>query len=92
MEKGSWEFLLWGSGLKNQLQGLRSLQRHRFKPWPSAWAKGFRVAEAEAWIQSLVQELPYALVQDLKKKKKKKKRTAERLENWRYHAHRRRVR
>ena len=73
MEKGSWEFLLWGSGLKNQLQGLRSLQRHRFKPWPSAWAKGFRVAAAEAWIQSLVQELPHALGQDLEKKKKKKK-------------------
>ena len=46
---------------------LASLLRHRFDPWPSAVGQGSGVATtvvqvaAAAWIQSLAQELPYAV-------------------------------
>jgi len=49
------------------LQLLRTLQRSRFDPWPAQWFKGSSVAAAapqvaaEAQIQSLARDLPFAM-------------------------------
>ena len=67
--KKFWEFLLWHSGLRIWQQ-LRSLPRCLV-----LWANGSGFATAEvwveavAWIQSLAQELPYAVGTAIKKKK-----------------------
>ena len=67
--KPFWEFLLWHSGLRIWQQ-LRSLPRCLV-----LWANGSGFATAEvwveavAWIQSLAQELPYAVGTAIKKKK-----------------------
>ena len=47
-------------GLRTQLQWLRFLQRHRFNPHPVQQVKGFCVAAATAWIQSLAREFTYS--------------------------------
>ena len=54
------------SGLRTWLQGLRSLRRWGFDPRPVQWLKGSSVATAVARIQSLAQELPYAVGEALK--------------------------
>ena len=63
--------MLWCSGLKIQLQQLRSLQSPGFNPWLlGQWIKDTSVAR----IQPLAQELLYAVDVAIKKKKKKKKK------------------
>ena len=44
-------------------------------PGPAQWVKGSRVATAAVQIQSLVQELPYAMGAAVKLKKKKRKKS-----------------
>ena len=61
------KFLPWCSELRIQLQLLRSLQRCRFNPQPGAVPQGSGVAAVVAWvtaearIQSLAWEFPYAV-------------------------------
>ena len=64
------EFPLWHSGLRIQMQWLRSLQRHRFNPRFNARSSivaGATQVTAVAQIQSLAQELPYATAVVIKK-------------------------
>ena len=46
------------SGLRNRLQGLRSLRKCRFDPSPAKWVKGSDVATAVTQIQSLNFHIP----------------------------------
>ena len=48
-------------------------------PGPAQWVKGSGSAAPAAQIQSLVQELPYAMGAAIKKKKKKKKWNVEEI-------------
>ena len=48
-----YEFPLWHSWVKIQLQWLRLLRRHGFNPCPAQWVKGSIIAAAVAQIQSL---------------------------------------
>ena len=61
------EFPLWHCGLRTPLQRLRLLQRYRFDPCPVWWVKRIDIATAEAQIQPLAQELPYATGAAIKK-------------------------
>ena len=62
------QFPLWHSGLRIQLQQLRSLQRCRFDPGLVQWAKASSVAAAVAQIQSLAWEVHTPQVRPKKKK------------------------
>ena len=56
------EFPLLQNGLRIPLQWLGLLQRHGFDPQVVQWVKGSGIAAAVPHIQSLAQELPYAMI------------------------------
>ena len=70
------KLLLWPSGLRIQLQWLRSLKRYRFDPQPGVMGLGPGIAAAvpqvtaAGWIQSLGWKFPYARGVAIKIKKK----------------------
>jgi len=61
------KFPLWHHGLRTQLW------QHRSNPQLGTGDKGFGIAAAVAQIQSLAQELPYAISTAIKNKIQKKK-------------------